>query len=959
MKRVAVIVCVLSLYGCGHSSDISSDSASSPAPSTSVPDSSGIDPNTSLGKALVQIDSPSYQDQLVFSLNDYSAVQELQKKYPEIKFTSKFGDPKKVDRERRRLERVTGKKLPDLRRHIVVAEKDKAKAKEILKKIWDEKGMEVFYPRMKARLPGINSVPDLSGQQGYINDLNIPAVWARGVKGQNINVVDDESGLNLQHEDLPRNIAGGDIGSSAFNKAHGTAVMGILVGMENGHGITGIVPQSSPIAASSGGANAIGSLANGIEADQPKTHIYLLEETYSRPGSDPTHCTADDPTDCVSAEYYLDAFEAFQIATAFGTTVVLPAGNGIVNMDTTSNADGWPDLRFRREDSGAIMVGASLGSSHQKADWSNCGQRTDLFSWGQGVVTTSYPGAGASFDWTGSGNPNTSDPNTYFTNQFGGTSSAAAIIAGSTALLQSYAVQQMGSAYKQLTPLKIREILVNSGISAQNERGCSIGKQPRMDVAMRLFDDLWAQVQRDFSEIRNRQEISGSRRQTLRDRGIQLLCNYHRPDLSDVNCPETARCVLLPSSVERTPGHPTDPNACQGAGFPACIDIDYAQSDYDCAAGAIWPRGVEIAKPLDFDGDKRADLVSWTRNGWKIDLSSRGDGGMNLGRWDLQFNIPMTMGRWVWPVAEDYNSDGRTDLAVWDKEHGVWYIAFTNNALLNGTWHGWDWQVTLPYRDELNRDVWQAKYSRPVPGDYNGDGYVDLALARSDGIWSIDFGGPDRSNYGSFDQNPHYLTDQQLNEAPGWAYLPVEGRHAEWVGDGYRYIQFKIPDGVTGAGSIVGVFRSGTIADTTPPLFGGNEIIPLQGFYTGQYDVKYTNGQWKQGTSVTGDWILETPLPNNVFGGNECHPFLTDCDNDDIDDRSVQCPTEFRIALSSTGEVLHVPLGYNTNEFTLPGKPYYGGISYSDVMRNIQWQLNSSSAAPIIPVDMVQTSSQP
>ncbi|MDO8526660.1 MAG: hypothetical protein Q7T03_03115 [Deltaproteobacteria bacterium] len=68
MKKIAVIVCALSLYGCGNSSDISSASSLSPAPSTSVPDSSGVDPNTSLGKALVQIDSPSYQDQLVFSL---------------------------------------------------------------------------------------------------------------------------------------------------------------------------------------------------------------------------------------------------------------------------------------------------------------------------------------------------------------------------------------------------------------------------------------------------------------------------------------------------------------------------------------------------------------------------------------------------------------------------------------------------------------------------------------------------------------------------------------------------------------------------------------------------------------------------------------------------------------------------------------------------------------------------
>ncbi len=964
---------VAMLVGCGHSFDLLPDSQNTPTASVN-PSSSEIAPNDFVGKAMAAIDSPNYQGELVFSLSDYSAVQELQKKYPEITFKNKFGDPVKIDRERRRLEKVAGKKLPDLRRHIVVAEKGKTKAKEILKKMAAERGMQAFRPEMKLIASGISTAPDLTGQQGYLSDLNIPAVWVKNVKGENITIYADESTLNPNHEDLPENVR--DINNenySELNTAHGTATFGILVGLENGHGVTGIAPNAQA---------SIG--VPSIESGSSSGTIDLSMSAYPRPGSDPNHCISGggDP-DCVSGEYYLDLFEWYQILTAFGIPAILSAGNGSVNMDTAEPLPDWPDLRQRRNDSGAIMVGASMGATHNKASFSNCGSRVDLFAWGAGVVTTSYPGA--IFNWSGPNNPNTGDTNTYFTNQFGGTSAASAIITGTVSLLQSYAIQKMGSRYKQLAPAKIREILVNSGISATDENGCSIGKQPRMDVAMSLFDNLWTDIQRDFPEIRNEQEIKGARRQTLRQRGIQLVCNYHRPDLSDVNCPETAKCVLFPQA-----GRPTsfedprvNPQNCQGSAKPACIDIDYAQSDYDCAAGAIWPTGVEIAKPLDFDGDKKADLVSWTKNGWKIDLSSVSVPGHpdpvpghpelveGLGAWDLQITPPVINARWVWPVAEDYNSDGRADLAVYDKEHGVWYIKFTTNKILNSghgeseTGHGepvepwtWDREIPLPYHDELNRNVWIAKYGRPVPGDYNGDGYIDLAIARSDGIWSIDFGGPNRSDYGQFDQNTQFLTAAQLREAPGWAYLPVMGAS----------ISFKVPDGVTDAGKIINVIPTidgNTVIDSLPPIFGGNDLIPSAGGYPGYwFGIKNPNGLWQLARDELTPaneiiWILEVPQPNGVFGGSECQPFLADCDGDDVNDRSVMCPSEFRVALSSTGQVLHIPLGYNTNEPTLPGKPYFGGISYQRVQQLIQFQLNTSPAAPIIPVDMVQTQMVP
>ncbi|MDO8527100.1 MAG: hypothetical protein Q7T03_05360, partial [Deltaproteobacteria bacterium] len=39
--------------------------------------------------------------------------------------------------------------------------------------------------------------------------------------------------------------------------------------------------------------------------------------------------------------------------------------------------------------------------------------------------------------------------------------------------------------------------------------------------------------------------------------------------------------------------------------------------------------------------------------------------------------------------------------------------------------------------------------------------------------------------------------------------------------------------------------------------------------------------------------------------------------------------------------------------FSLPGKIFVGGISYATSQQFLQWQLNNSAAAPVIPVDMV------
>ena len=107
-----------------------------------------------------------------------------------------------------------------------------------------------------APLPRVSPVtPDYQGQQGYRSaaPAGIDAGFAAGVpggKGELLWVFDLEYSWNTSHEDLSKARAAGALilngtPSTAFSDDHGTAVLGELVGDENGFGVTGIVPNTT------------------------------------------------------------------------------------------------------------------------------------------------------------------------------------------------------------------------------------------------------------------------------------------------------------------------------------------------------------------------------------------------------------------------------------------------------------------------------------------------------------------------------------------------------------------------------------------------------------------------------------------------------------------------------------------------------------------------------------------
>ena len=96
------------------------------------------------------------------------------------------------------------------------------------------------------------------GAYGGGYDLNVEPVHKQGIKGQGINVLVIDSGVDLAHEDLKDNA---DIGMSwnfetdmpdpspalttqTSSSGHGTAVAGIIGAAQNGKGVMGIAPRA-------------------------------------------------------------------------------------------------------------------------------------------------------------------------------------------------------------------------------------------------------------------------------------------------------------------------------------------------------------------------------------------------------------------------------------------------------------------------------------------------------------------------------------------------------------------------------------------------------------------------------------------------------------------------------------------------------------------------------------------
>jgi serine protease len=352
--------------------------------------------------------------------------------------------------------------------------------------------------------------PDLAANQGYRSaaptGIGIDAVaGVPGSSGADIRITDIEFGWTMGHEDLPYDetdiLTGINVAENPSYPMHGAAVIGILAGLNNSYGITGLVPDADIKMASivqkdsylAGSGNLGNALYQAVSRSRPGD-IFFFEFQFSvapAPGEtcDPA-CGNCGQFGGVPAEYLPEVYDVIRYATARGVTVVEPAGNGAVNLDHPY----YKGKYTRSHDSGAIMVAAADSVTHLPKCWSNYGSRIDAYAWGDSVTTVlgRYKGGpnrlGEYVLECNLFGPYYKDENDdyqtawnrCYMSEFSGTSSATPIVVGAIASIQGmYKAAHDGAV---LDAWQIRQKLLNTG-TEQAYSAKNIGRMPDVQAA--------------------------------------------------------------------------------------------------------------------------------------------------------------------------------------------------------------------------------------------------------------------------------------------------------------------------------------------------------------------------------------------------------------------------------------------------------------------------------------------
>ncbi len=322
--------------------------------------------------------------------------------------------------------------------------------------------------------------PSYAETQEYVGPaprgIDAPAAWARpGGRGEGVQLADVESAWNPAHEDLPGDrIEKVSRGRDTAYSEHGTAVLGELVGLDNGLGVTGLVPAIERVYTSS---YLDAPLAEAIERAAAKLRpgdVLLLEVQGTGPRNR-----------FLPVEYWPSVFAVIQRATDRGVIVVEAAGNGGENLDHPAYRGAFDR---QRRDSGAILVGAGAPprpgfTARARLDFSNYGGRVDVQGWGRRVTTLDYGDLQRCSSGAREGRPRD------YTGEFSGTSSASPIVAGAAVQLAGIHRARHGAP---ITPRRVRELLTRTGTPQVAAPGAPlaqhIGPLPDMRAALAALD---------------------------------------------------------------------------------------------------------------------------------------------------------------------------------------------------------------------------------------------------------------------------------------------------------------------------------------------------------------------------------------------------------------------------------------------------------------------------------------
>jgi subtilisin family serine protease len=275
-----------------------------------------------------------------------------------------------------------------------------------------------------------NPPEDPTGQW-YLFRCEVPEAWNLEASGQGVVIADIDWGFDRNHEDLMSRIelgrsmfANPDIISHGNMRHHGTGVLGLAGAAVNGRGMAGIAYEAT-LWAIQAGSN------NNLNEDFWVAAIDFVRNTFSR-GRKVIIVEAQTKGSS-NIEAIPSIRQEIMLAINAGIVVVVPAGNG----NETGNAS-VDDAGNAIPETGSILVGATRfhPNKNERAE-SNGGDRVVVYAPGDSDydLTCGSPPAG-------------------YRLRFGGTSGAAAKVAGVVAL--------MLEKNDRLTPQRVREILGES-----------------------------------------------------------------------------------------------------------------------------------------------------------------------------------------------------------------------------------------------------------------------------------------------------------------------------------------------------------------------------------------------------------------------------------------------------------------------------------------------------------------
>ncbi|RLT00809.1 MAG: hypothetical protein DWI19_00720 [Planctomycetota bacterium] len=293
---------------------------------------------------------------------------------------------------------------------------------------------------------------DLQGYEVLLTQLNInPAQKGRG---QGVEVAVIEHSAYVNHEDLINVVVPEPnqtqvlVISPPLDPNHGTAVLGVIGAERNNIGVTGIADGADlsfyPIVSREEGARLENAYTNALIALQEGDVINMSI------GSGGGNTVVASPI----------MFDLVTTGTNAGITTVISAGNDAVAVITSPGGAGgdsgavivgacWPGFQVGQLSTDVSIPGPFPGNGYCRLNFSNFTSTDNntgnvtLSGWGTGVTSCGY---GDLFNGTNtSEDPLEVNRLRSYTSVFNGTSSAAPIISGWCARLQSFSIAWFGA----------------------------------------------------------------------------------------------------------------------------------------------------------------------------------------------------------------------------------------------------------------------------------------------------------------------------------------------------------------------------------------------------------------------------------------------------------------------------------------------------------------------------------